>query len=35
LSEVQLRRLGWLEGESPRELFNWFSLSTPWLTEDF
>ena len=35
LNEAQLRRIGWLEGESPRDLFNWFTPATPWLTEDF
>jgi predicted acetyltransferase len=35
LSEAQLRRLGWLEGESPKDLYNWFPPATPWLTENF
>lgn len=35
LNEAQLRRLGWLEGESPPDLFKWFSPATPWLTESF
>ncbi len=35
LNEAQLRRLGWLEGESPRDLFKWFPRATPWLTESF
>jgi predicted acetyltransferase len=35
LNEAQIRRLGWLEGESPRDLFRWFSPATPWLTENF
>jgi predicted acetyltransferase len=35
LNEAQLRRLGWLSGESPNGLFKWFPLATPWLTEDF
>jgi predicted acetyltransferase len=35
LNEVQLRRLGWLEGESPRNLFKWFPPAIPWLTESF
>jgi predicted acetyltransferase len=35
LNEAQLRRLGWLTGESPSALFDWFPSATPWLTEDF
>jgi len=35
LNEQQLRRLGWLEGESPQDLFKWFPAMTPWLTESF
>ncbi|MBN2230094.1 MAG: GNAT family N-acetyltransferase [Candidatus Thorarchaeota archaeon] len=35
LNELQLRRLSWLEGESPADLFEWFPPATPWLTEDF
>ncbi|MFW9920330.1 MAG: enhanced intracellular survival protein Eis [Candidatus Thorarchaeota archaeon] len=35
LNEAQLRRLGWLSGESPELMFNWFGSATPWLTEDF
>ncbi|TFG31389.1 GNAT family N-acetyltransferase [Candidatus Thorarchaeota archaeon] len=35
LNEAQLRRLDWLEGESPSGLFNWFPPAYPWLTEDF
>jgi len=35
LNEAQLRRLGWLQGESPTDLFKWFPPATPWLTESF
>ncbi len=35
LNESQLRRLGWLDGDSPIPLFEWFPPATPWLTEDF
>jgi predicted acetyltransferase len=35
LNEDQLRRMGWLSGESPSNLFNWFPPAVPWLTEDF
>ena len=35
LDEARLRRLGWLEGESPQDLFKWFPKMTPWLTESF
>lgn len=35
LNENQLRRLSWLNGESPDCLFEWFPSATPWLTEDF
>jgi predicted acetyltransferase len=35
LNEAQLRRFGWLEGESPKDLFQWLLPATPWLTESF
>ncbi|MFX1369857.1 MAG: enhanced intracellular survival protein Eis [Promethearchaeota archaeon] len=30
-----LRRMAWLEGETPKLLSEWFSRQTPWLTEEF
>ncbi len=30
-----LRRMAWLEGETPELLSEWFSRQTPWLTEEF
>jgi len=35
LDETRLRRLGWLEGESPKDLFQWFPKMTPWLSDSF
>jgi predicted acetyltransferase len=35
LDQDQMRRLGWLRGEFPAEVFKWFPKATPWLTEEF
>jgi predicted acetyltransferase len=35
LNQDQMRRLGWLTGELPTELEQWFPKDTPWLSEDF
>ncbi len=35
LGESQLRRLGWLRGESPTTLYEWLPRAFPWLSESF
>jgi predicted acetyltransferase len=35
LGENQMKRLGWLSGDLPSELAEWFPRAVPWLTEEF
>ena len=35
LNQDQMKRLGWLTGELPSELVQWFPKDAPWLSEDF
>ena len=35
LNQNQMKRLGWLRGELPSNLVQWFPKATPWLSEDF
>lgn len=35
LDQNQLKQLGWLRGNLPTELIQWFPKETPWLSEDF
>jgi predicted acetyltransferase len=35
LNQNQLKRLGWLKGDLPSELTQWFPRAIPWLSEDF